>query len=433
MSNDTRYNRPLNAEQKHLMKNMTASVKADDIEAVSFEMTEMLVLTPFFDCHDISFFMEDMFSGLYVGKNTFYELRCKAEDEVCEKKKGKPYTLDEVYDRLVKISKISPSSREKLIQRECELRQYFCFARKCGSELYSEARAAGKKIIITADIPLPRSTVEGILRNCGYEGYDKLYITSECGLSKSGEGKLFEKITADTGIAAGKILHLGCSFESDAEAAINKGFRSLFVTSCRDRLIKSGRLCGYIQKQRIYDFSTIKYLSLRCAIGLYAAYAFDYPHGKAPHSDFCNDEYMLGFITLGPLTLYKDYTPETGMKMKLLAAMSKSEKLMSGEKDFMVMHDEIFGSNLEKYGFEGCELPFDYYAAHSAVGDRMMLQKLLSPQDSEKWSNDVTEPEIAPVATKAIKKGGLSVLADRLFPPGSQVRTMVDGILHKTR
>ena len=433
MSNCTGFNRPLNAEQKHLMKNMAASVKAEDIGAVSFEMSEMLVLTPFFDSHDIAFFMEEMFSGLYVGKSTFYELRCKAEDDVCEKKKGKPYTLDEIYDRLVKISKISSSSREKLIKRECELWQYFCFARNCGKELYNEARTAGKKLIITADTPLPRSTVEGILRSCGYEGYDKLYITSECGLSKSGEGKLFEKIVSETGIAAGKILHLGCSFESDAEAAISKGMKSLFVTSCRDRLIKSGRLCGYIQKQRIYDFCTIKYLSLRCAIGLYAAYAFDYPHGKAPHSDFCNDDYMLGFIVLGPLGLYKDFTVEPGLKMKLIAAMSRSEKLMGGEKDFMVMFDEIFGSNLEKYGFEGCELPLEYYASHGAVGDRMILQKLLSPEDSEKWSNDVTEPEIAPVATKALKKDGLSVLADKLFPPGSQVRTIVDGILHKAR
>lgn len=433
MSSDIVYSRPLNAEQKHLMKNMLSAVTAENIDAVSFEFTDMLVLSALFDRYDTAFFMEDMFSGLYVGKSSFYELRCRAEDEIREKKKGRTYTLDEVYDRLMKIGKISPSSREKLIKRECELFVRFCFERKSAAELYSEAKKAGKRIIITADTPYPKNIVERVLKSCGYRDYEKLYVTSDCGLAKTGQESIFESIARDTGLAPSRILHIGCSFEADAETAINKGFKSLFVTSCRDRLVKSGRLCGYIQKQRIYDFCSRDYLSLRCILSLYGAYAFDYPHGKTPHSDFCGDGYMLGFITLGGLNLYKDFVPEGTLAMRLLADMSRADDFMKGEKDFREMYEDIMGNTLDKYGFKGCSLPFEYYVRHGAVGDRMLLQRYISPEDTEKWSNDVTEPEIAPVATKAVKKDGLSVLADRLFPPGSQVRTMVDGILHKGR
>lgn len=429
--NKEKLQRSLNAEQKHLMKNMLDAVESDKITAVSLEFNDMLVLRPFFDSHDIAFLMEDEFSGLYVGKSSFYELRCRAEQEAAEKKKDIPLKIEDIYKRLMKISKISSSSRDKLIKRERELEEYFCFPRSCGAELYNAAKTAGKKIIVTADTFLPRESVEEILRRCGYGDYDFLCITSECGLRKDGDGGFYRKISEDMGIEADKILHFGCSFEADAEAPVKQGMKSMFVTSCRDRLIKSGRLCGYIQKQLFYDFCTAKYLALRCCIALYAAYSFDYPHAKTPHSDFCGDEYMIGFLILGAMGLYKDFAVESELSARILGAMSENENMVRGSEDFNVLYEKIFGESLEKYGFDSCSLPFEFYVNHGAVGDRMLIQKLISSEFTEKWANDVTEPEIAPVTTRALKKNALSRLADMLFPQGTQIRTIIDKILSK--
>lgn len=424
-------NRPLNENQRQLMDNMLTALENKKAKAVSFEMNDMLVLRALFDPHDIAFFMERDFSGLYTGKKTFYELRLKAEEDAVARKKESPVTMDDIYDRLVKISKISPSSRDKLMKRECELEEHFCFPRRCGTELYNAARANGKKIIITADTYLPRKTVEKMLENCGYKDYEELFITSECGCEKSPNGDLYSHICEKTGIKPEKILHIGCDYESDAEASVKQGMKSLFVTSCRDRLIKSGRLCGYIQKQLFFDFCSVKYISLRCIIALYAAYAFDFPHGKIPYSDFCGDEYMAGFIMLGPLGLYKDFVVESGLHAHILESMDRNGKMEDGAEDFKIMYGEIFRENLDKYGFEGCSLPFFFYADHGAKGDRIMIQNTINPEMKDKWEDHVTEPELAPVRVKNVEPNMLYRLADRMFPRNSYVRRLADGIIAK--
>lgn len=426
--------RPLNAEQLHLLKNMKEEIAPERTDAVSFELFDTLILRPFFDRLDIALLMEKDFSSLYIGKKSFYELRTEAEERTLKKAKDKRcITLEDIYRNLEKISGISPSSREKLMKRECELEEYFCFARQCGRELYNTARKKRMKLIITADTYLPRQTVEKILERCGFNSWDKLYITGECNVPKAPDGQLFARICKDLGIPAHRLIHFGGSFEADAEAPVKQGSRSVFLTTCRDRLIKSGQLCGFIQKELIYDFCSEKYLALRCILALYAAYSFDYPQKRIAQSDFCGDDYMLGFIVLGALSVYKDFVVSEELTVQLLSAMSKNEKMKIGRDDFSAMFAERFGGNLEKYGFNGCALPFEYYLKHGAIGDRMSVQGFLSADVMEKWSQGVTEPEIAPVYTGEAKISALSKLADRLFPPNTQIRTYVDGILSKLR
>lgn len=421
--------RPLSAEQRHILENMKAEISSVNVSAVSFELFETLALRPFFDRCDLLFFMEREFSSLYAGKRSFYDLRREAEERAVKKaKETAAVTLVDIYKELEKISKISPSSRERLMKRECELEEYFCFARQCGAELFRTAAELGKKVIVTAETYLPRKTVEEILRRSGFAGWDKLCITGESGLPKT---RLFEQICREMEIQPHTLLHFGSSFESDAEAPVNQGVRPVFITSCRDRLVKSGRLCGFIQKELIYDFCSEKCLALRCALGLYAAYAFDYPQNKLAQSDFCGDSYMLGFMVLGPLSLYKDLVVSDETELKILGALSRNKAMTDGRTDFIRMFGIHFGSNLEKYGTEGCSLPFRFFFSHGAIGDRMSVQPFISADVMEKWSGTVTEPEIVQVFLGRTRKTAVSRLADRLFPPGTQIRTYVDGILAK--
>ncbi len=426
--------RPLGKEQDELITKMKAEICADGVSAVCFELFETLMLSPFFDRKDIFFFMEHEFSGLYVGNKTFYELRCDAQERAVKKlKEHQCLTLSMIYDQLEKISKISPSSREKLMKRECELEEHFCFARECGRELYETALRKGRKVIITADTYLPKETVMKLIARCGYTGFTEVFVTSDCGMEKAPDGALFAHICEKLKISPKNVRHFGSSFEADAEAPVKQGIRAVYLTSCRDRLVKSGSLCGYIQKQRLYDFCTPEYFTLRSVMGLYAAYAFDYPHGKTVHSDFCSDDYMTGFICLGALSLYKDFVIGSPLQARILGAMSENRRMTDGRDDFIALFDERFAATLDSYGYKGCELPFRFFAEHGSINDRMSVQSYLSSEVMAEWSNDVTEPEIAPVFTKAEKKSSLSKLADRVAAPGSQMRTVIDGIISKLR
>lgn len=432
MNNKIKFNRPLNAEQSHLLKNMKGEINSDRTSAVSFEMFETLVLRPFFDRQDIALLMEDDFSSVYIGKKSFYELRTEAEKRMLKKNSDTGCVkLEEIYSCLEKISKISPSSREKLMNRECELEEYFCYPRRCGMELYKKAREKGMKVIITADTFLPRKTVEKILKNCGYGDWDKLYITGELNIPKAPDGQLFTKICKDLKLPAHRLLHFGGDLSADAEAPIKAGTRSVLVTSCRDRLIKSGQLCGYIQKKIFFDFCSQKYLSLRCILALYSHYAFDYPQKRIALSDFCGDRYMAGFLILGALSLDKSRRKFDKLKKAILTAMEETPEITAGKEDFSAVFSSHFGSHLDKYGYAGCELPFEFYTEHGAVEDRMFIQDKLSSDVVSKWAVEVSEPETAPVYVGEVKQSAMSKLADKMFPPGTQVRIYAEGVLAK--
>ena len=77
-----------------------------------------------------------------------------------------------------------------------------------GAERLRRARAQGKRIILCSDMYLPSPVIRDLLRSCGYDGDDPLYVSCEQAASKH-LGTLFGRITEATGIAAGRILHTG--------------------------------------------------------------------------------------------------------------------------------------------------------------------------------------------------------------------------------
>lgn len=425
--------RPLSADQKHHLNTIKAEILRDEIKAVSFKLEDTLISLPFSDKTDLFQLMEKDFSMLYTGKDLFTNLRTEAEElalKKCEKKGC--LTLKLIYNILMKKSKISTSSCEKLMKREIELITYFSFNRNCGLELFAEAKNAGKFIIITSSSPLSRDVISEILENCGYAEHDLLIVLNECKKTPSGN-EMCRLIGEKSGIALPLTMHIGGDLSNDVEEPVKLGMKAIFLSPTTPLMIKSGRLRGFIEKQLFYTLSEPKYLVLKCILALYKAYAFDIPQNKVVQSDFCGDDYLIGFIVLGPLSLYKDFIISSELDAVILGAMSENDNILKGRDDFSAMFDIHFGDFLSKFGFEGCDLPFRFFMKHAALKDRMCLQKQLSADIMEKWSGSITEPELAPVCLKRTQKSNLSKLADRLFQPGSHIRTIVDRIIDKMR
>ena len=82
---------------------------------------------------------------------------------------------------------------------------------------------------------------------------------------------------------------------------------------------------------------------------------------------------------------------------------------------------------------EGCRLPLEFIENCCAASDRAFLAGALSDSVMKKWSKSVKEPEVIRFAPKKDRSGSLSRLADKMFPPGTKVRTIVDEILTKGR
>lgn len=409
--------RPFSAGQNDIIKKMSGEIAKPEIKAVSFRMKNVLVVTPFSAEQDLFMLMENDFRKISRSEKSFAQLRTDAQDSAL--KKYGNVSLDSIYGIISKTGKVK--NTESLVSRECGLIEKFSEARYCGKLLYNEALKHGKKIIIVTNGMYPESTVEKILEKCGYNNYTLI------------KAEDFGEVQEKSGVEPSGLLHIGSNVERDVEAPILKGSKALLLSAEVPLMVKSGRLRGFIQSSRLLDIDSPEYLALRCAFGLYAMYGFDVPQNKVTKSDFCNNPYMLGFIVYGTFSLIQDnYEYYDQLKQELSSLTGNNQKILQGRDDFLRMFNEYFHEFDDFMKYEGFQLPFEFLADHSAPADRMLLRSCISDSTYKKWSENVTEPEILPVYARTVKKNAVSQLADKLFPPGTKIRTIADGILAKS-
>lgn len=424
MTGDPKIRRPDSPDQKSLLKRMTGEITRPGTKTVSFRLEDTLVLLPFDNKADIFTLMENDFSMISTAKKSFVFFRNAAQTKA---ERSGEVTIEKIYDIIAADAKLTDSGREKLLKRECELIVYFSFPRKAGKALFDEAVKNRKKTAVMTATIYPRSVVNNILSRCGYDKCSELVIANE----HDKEFDMLDSIMERTSSAPAQLLHIGGDVEKDVEAAVLKGARSMLLTPVNNLMIHSGKLRGYIEAKHAIDLDQPEYMMLRCACGIYASYGFDIPQNKVPHSDFCGDLYMIGFIVLGTLSLVKDHTPDTPMRESILAALEASDECRKGAEDFRALLEAHFADFLDKYGSEDCDLPFRFFTDHAAPGDRMLFDRIMQPADLAEWAGFVTDADIAPIHARRIQKNALQRFADRLFPPGTKVRNIVDGILLK--
>lgn len=425
------FKRQLSQEQTALTDRMKTEIRSQRCKAVSFKMQDVLALTPFSEECDLFLFMEDEYSLFKTGEKSFTELRMAAQEAALKKCEVYPrVTLELIYRIFAKLSGVSPEGTDRLMRRECELIEYFSFPRECGKVLFREAKAEKKRTVIISEFIYPRDVTEHILENCGYGSYDGLIIVSE--IKNCTAESWYEAALSLSGVSPDRLLHIGSSVAFDVELPIIKGSKALLLAPVMQLMEKSGRILGYIRKKHLYDYDSGKYLTLHCVLGLYAAYAFDFPQNRQALSDFCGDGCMVGFLGAGAAGMSGEASSKGGRMRPLITdALKRDESFLDGADDFNYMLDDHFGSNLEKYGCAGCGEFLDFLEECCASGDRELFIPYLSTEAVKKWAISVKEPDLVPFSGKNQKENALNRLADKMFPPGTKVRNIADGILAK--
>ena len=92
--------------------------------------------------------------------------------------------------------------------------------------VYDKVIKAGKKIIITSDMYLDQETVRQILCKCGYDGFEKMYLSSSLGLCKA-KGSIYEVIKKD--YPHDHILHIGDHIRSDYFVPRKRGIDAILI------------------------------------------------------------------------------------------------------------------------------------------------------------------------------------------------------------
>ena len=139
---------------------------------------------------------------------------------------------------------------------------------------------------------------------------------------------------------------------------------------------------------------------------------------------------MMGFLILGSLSKAKDFKPSARLAA-VINAMASSPEMIAGKEDFDTMYNAHFGAELDKYGFKGCEQPAGFIEKFCAAADREKLTAYLPADVMKKWSSSVKEPDIMLYKKKTLKSNPIQDLADKMFPPETRVRNIVDDIMNK--
>lgn len=408
----------ISEEQNNLIRKMIAEIDKSEINVVSFRLSGILINMPFSEREDLFLVMEQYFSRIYKGRKNFVDLRISAEN--------KADTLDEIYDLIMKQTKITQADRDMLMNRECRLFTDSAFARNFGKMLFNEAKRKNKKIIVVSDTVYPKKVTEDVLAKCGYE-HKKMTV-----ISRIVNQYVYDTVIEKSDVSPEKLLHIGNDVAKDVEKPVMNGSKALLLADTVPLMVKSGRLRGYIQSERLYDYDSADFLALHFAFGLYASYLFDLPKSRVYQSDFCADAYMIGFIVFGTLKLAGDFQP-TEFQRKIISAAEKNPEIMRGAGDFISLFSAHTENISHNSGNKGLELPFEFFEKHSAPLDRNMLKGLLDDDTLKEWESIITEPKTVPVYIETTNPNGLSKLADKMFPPGTKVRNIADGILVKIK
>ena len=139
-------------------------------------------------------------------------------------------TIQQIYDELPDdYSRI----KNDLIDIEEKREIACCVANPVMREVYEWCINNNLTVYIISDMYLSLDIIQGILANCGYVGYKKIYLSSNVGVKKQ-TGHLFSYFVKDSGVVLQKHIHLGDNIRTDYLAAKKAGLKAYKIpTLCK--------------------------------------------------------------------------------------------------------------------------------------------------------------------------------------------------------
>ena len=288
------------------------NVCSPDIETVSFDIFDTLVLRPFFLPSDLFCLMNKKFNDL-VGGNAYLDFRKIRVNVESELRRSLPMaveevTLDCIYDRIASILELSDEQKKNLRDYETELEIKYIYPRQSGKEIYELARYLKKRVIFVSDIYLPNDVIRKILAKCGYEP-DELYLSSDYLVTKH-TGNLYNIVLKNEALDPQKILHIGDNWDSDVISAQKKKIRAHHLIAPISQF--KGENNGIFTGGSFYKIfkpngkqymgeNAEKFLGIRCMLAMTANKFFDNPYTNPfnAETDFNCNPYFIGYYALG--------------------------------------------------------------------------------------------------------------------------------------
>ena len=299
-----------------LLESIKQQICSPKTKAVSFDIFDTLLQRPFWFPTDLFTLLNETANEGLSAYIDFAQIRRCAE-QTCRDKKRIYYpsweeiTLDEIYEEIRNMTGFSSEKTAHLKQEEIELEKNLCKARATGKELYELAKFAKKPVLLCSDMYLPEDVIQDLLTANGYNGWDKLYLSSTVGKTKA-TGNLYKYLLKDIAIQReNSVCHIGDNWVADVEQANRNGITGLFLPKAVEIMsgsnpgIYGGELYqnAFLRNRGTEDYALMfqYYPGVRCMLALAANRFFDDPFVSFNRSsDFNGDPAYVGYAALGP-------------------------------------------------------------------------------------------------------------------------------------
>ena len=211
--------------------------KIDKYEYISFDIFDTLIKRVIKEPEYIFDLVEEKYNSISPNRiSGFKKKRINAYIRALKEKESEDIDLENVYKF---IDEFDDKEKDILKKIEIELEKKICIKNEKMLDIYKYCIKNDKKIFMTSDMYLPKEVIEYILKNNGYKNYNKLYISSNEGMTKK-TGNLFRKIIDDNSIKPKMLLHIGDSPLQDYIVPKVNGIKSFLIK----RNIKNESYCS---------------------------------------------------------------------------------------------------------------------------------------------------------------------------------------------
>lgn len=192
-------------------------------DIISFDVFDTLIVRMTNTPEDVFTLLEKK-TGIRGLANWRQRCQMMASQEVEETEQKAHADLDDTYEYLAK-NHGSIVDWEQVKQEEIAIEKQVLRKNDEIYEIYQYAKSLGKRIIVTSDMYLDKSTVKDLVEGCGYHDIEQYYVSATENHTKF-RGDIYHYIAEQEKVKPNTILHIGDNENSDVRLAREAGWNA---------------------------------------------------------------------------------------------------------------------------------------------------------------------------------------------------------------
>lgn len=343
-------------------------------DTISFDIFDTLITRCVLKPDDVFELLERKIKTKYGISLDYLSVRKQAEAKAWEKKQC--YTnIHDIYAEMPAIANITEDQAEQFKQLEISTEKDLLIPRRDVLMMFNYLKKKKKKIILVSDMYMTKEILTEILNNCGYYGWDEMFVSCDCGARKD-NNTIWDQILPKYG--KGRFTHVGDNTRSDWQTLIDRNMEATWVINPFDAFRMSP---FYASLKKYVDTGIENSLILGMALN---GGIFNSPYAPAPKTGIpqFTESFSLGYSVFGTIM--------TNFIKKLSDETEKDKSLL-----FLAREGYILQELYEKYmELTGQEMNDHYYFKTSrrsvtvaAIKDDSDIIKIISQHYTGMLSN----------------------------------------------